>query len=183
MVICAPPSGTRLAQAFQGTEAGLSELPATTSPKKSPFPRHSQEKALTWQAHYAELCFPSEGGVTDLAGKSLHGSLILCASDPPFHHTASIPAAQKASIKGAALPPPPKSCSLCCCWGWELLNFADLLGPESEHTLWSQQGWCCAQEIGPCGGPCGCHGTLIPSSFLIYVTGSVTKVVYESKVS
>ncbi|KAB1281895.1 hypothetical protein Cadr_000001738 [Camelus dromedarius] len=54
------------------------------------------------------------------------------AAGPPFHHTADTHAEQRASIKGSAAFVVPGA-------GW-LLNFAGLLGLESENTLLSQQG-------------------------------------------
>lgn len=53
-------------------------------------------------------------------------------------------AEQKASIKGTDLLAPLQNSAAFVVprAGW-LLNFADLLGLESENTLPSQQGWCC----------------------------------------
>lgn len=82
--------------------------------------------------------------------------------------------ALKAGIKGADLlaPLPNAAAFVAPGAGW-LLNSADPLGPESENTLRSQQGWRCVpwRPGLRTGGPGGCHGALTPRSFLMNVSG------------
>jgi hypothetical protein len=73
----------------------------------------------------------------------LNSSLsFVASSDPPFQHTANVHAEHKVSIKGTDLLIPLQNSAVFVVTGagW-LLNFADLLGLESENTLQSQQGW------------------------------------------
>lgn len=62
-------------------------------------------------SHYAKLSLLREG-VADLGPSREEPSTAFfhsqAASDPPFHHTANVPAEQKASIKGADLLAPSK---------------------------------------------------------------------------
>lgn len=118
--------------------------------------------------------FPSVGLAALGEGRANSSLSLAAAPRPAFHQAANVRTELKAGIKGAdLLAPLPNSAAFVVPGAGRLLNSADPLGPESENTLRSQQGWCCVPGRSGLrtGGPGGCHGALTPRSFLMNVTG------------
>lgn len=108
------------------------------------------------------------------------------ASDPPFHHTANIQLNRKQASKEQTSSPPPKFHSLCCHWSWVVIELCGPAGPGKwKHPPKPAGVVLCAWEIGPAPQE-GLAVAMAPwhrAHSLWMSPGSVTKVVYESKVS
>lgn len=131
-----------------GLRVGLSDCHRVAKEIISPLRCHKDESPEMVITLCEKRPLPSNGrhgGLGDRRGP-LNSSLSLeaAAPHPAFHHAANVHTELKASIKGAdVLAPLQNSAAFVVTGAGWLLNFADLLGLESENTLRSQQGWCC----------------------------------------